>query len=203
MDGNKIGVRIMQLRDERGESQEDVAKGIGESRETVRNWEVGTRKIKAESIVKLSEYFGVTADYLLGLSDVKTTEKSIQIACDVTGISEDSIFTLTKYDSTDPLDHPCPVLDSLLSNHEFYKALSEAEWAAWAWINKDIEGFEEWNRHHNILLRARGGIVIAGKDASDFHVQRAVDYFRATLLSSLDSIAASCDKQWYPNGHEE
>lgn len=115
MDGNKIGVRIMQLRDERGESQEDVAKGIGESRETVRNWEVGTRKIKAESIIKLSKHFGVTADYLLGLSAIKTPNCDVHAACEYTGLSEAAVLTLNKIkdDGAVPLEGGANINDGV------------------------------------------------------------------------------------------
>ena len=94
MYGHGIRTRILTLREENGESQEDVAKGIGESRETVRNWEVGTRKIKAESIVKLAKHFGVSSDYLLGLSEVKSAAKNIQTAIKVTGLSEKAVERL-------------------------------------------------------------------------------------------------------------
>lgn len=204
MDGNKIGVRIMQLRDERGESQEDVAKGIGESRETIRNWEVGTRKIKAESIVKLSQYFGVTSDYLLGLSDIKSTEKNVQIACDVTGLSEDSILALEKYDTADGFNHIHAVLDSLFSDQAFFEALSEAERAAFVLDNNDAKNYiDSWNKKpQSIISKSLGCVVLTGLEAASFRVQRAAEQFKITLLANLDSIAEHCN-HWVSDENEE
>lgn len=205
MVGNKIGARLILLRDERGVSQEEVAKGIGESRETVRNWEVGTRKIKAESIIKLSEYFGVTSDYLLGLSDVKSTEKNMQIACDVTGLSEDSILALRKYNSADGFNHVHVVLDSLLSEQVFYEALSEAERAAFTLHNSIARDYtDSWNdKIHTRMAKSLGCVILSGTEAALFRSDSASMYFKTALLASLDSIAAHFDEQWNLDGNEE
>lgn len=69
-----IGVRIERLRLRINKTQMDVAEAIGVKRVTVTQWESGTRKVKPEMIVALAQYFNVTSDYLLGLSDVKNTD---------------------------------------------------------------------------------------------------------------------------------
>jgi transcriptional regulator with XRE-family HTH domain len=124
MDGLKIGERIMTLRDECGESQDDVAKGIGESRETIRNWEVGTRKVKAESIVKLAKYFGVSSDYLLGLSDTKSTDESVKIACETTKLSEQAIKYITLFSCQSNGKETIEGLNMLLEDPTLYQALA-------------------------------------------------------------------------------
>lgn len=62
--GNSIGLRIAQLRGEL-RSQRDIADALGVSRETVTQWENGTRRIKDVDIVMLADYFGVSCDYIL------------------------------------------------------------------------------------------------------------------------------------------
>lgn len=135
MDGNKndetIGQRIGKLRTERNESQEALAKAIDEARETIKHWENGTRRIKAESIVKLSEHFGVTSDYLLGLSNVKSTEKSVQIACEVTGLSEAAIESLTSFD-LELIPHAKKTLNALLESPHFHSLLADLSTYLWA-----------------------------------------------------------------------
>lgn len=88
----EIGVRLMQLRG--NTSQQEIANKIGESRETIRNWENGTRQIKAESIIKLANYYNVTSDYILGLSDVKSKDPDIFKTGDYLDISEKAVQTL-------------------------------------------------------------------------------------------------------------
>jgi transcriptional regulator with XRE-family HTH domain len=94
MDSNKIGLIIGKLRVESGVTQQELAKEIGVKRETVNQWENGTRQIKAESIIKLCKYFNVTADYLLGLSEIKSYKADKQAACLYTGLPEPAIDTL-------------------------------------------------------------------------------------------------------------
>lgn len=72
--GNKInkeiGVRIAKLRENRNLSQAQLAVeldkiGLKVRRESITQWENGTRDLKTEYTVKLADYFGVTCDYIL------------------------------------------------------------------------------------------------------------------------------------------
>jgi len=65
----KLSTRIYELRKEINLSQTDLAKKIGASQKAVDFWEKGINEPKASFIIALSKYFGVTADYLLGLED--------------------------------------------------------------------------------------------------------------------------------------
>lgn len=65
-----IGDRIKQLRDEAGLSQMELSEKIGLSQSAIARYELNKTEPKASDIIKLSEFFGVSADYLLGLSDI-------------------------------------------------------------------------------------------------------------------------------------
>jgi transcriptional regulator with XRE-family HTH domain len=62
------GERLRSLREQRGQSQEEIAKLIGVGRTTYLKYESGenkpTRKLK-----ELATLFGVTSDYIMGFSD--------------------------------------------------------------------------------------------------------------------------------------
>lgn len=60
-----IADRIQTLRKSKGMSQEGLADKIGVSRQTVSKWESEQSLPDLEKIILLSEYFGVTTDYLL------------------------------------------------------------------------------------------------------------------------------------------
>ena len=60
-----IADRIQNLRKTRGISQEELADRIGVSRQAVSKWESQQSTPDVEKIILLSEYFGVTTDYLL------------------------------------------------------------------------------------------------------------------------------------------
>lgn len=54
----------------------------------------GDRKISTEYIIKYAKYFGVSADYLLGLSIAPTVDKDVQFVCDYVGLSQESVEKL-------------------------------------------------------------------------------------------------------------
>ena len=60
--------RLKLLREEKGLSGRALAKAIGLGEATLRALENGTQIPLGTSIVLIAKYFGVTADYLLGLS---------------------------------------------------------------------------------------------------------------------------------------
>lgn len=64
-----IGQRIKELRLEKGLSLQKLANEIGVDKHAIIYWEQEINEPKANYIVKLAQYFGVTTDYLLGLTD--------------------------------------------------------------------------------------------------------------------------------------
>lgn len=95
-----IGKRIQTLREEKGMTQMQFAVALGTSnRENIARWEAGTREIKVGMLAKISEILNVSADYLLGLSDVKSTEQDMKIACEVIELSEKAALNIKKITS--------------------------------------------------------------------------------------------------------
>lgn len=64
-----IGERIKELRLERGLSMQKLANAIGVDKHAIIYWESEVNEPKASYIVKLAQFFDVTTDYLLGLTD--------------------------------------------------------------------------------------------------------------------------------------
>lgn len=88
----RTGNIIKELREKAGESQEQLAIALNApNRETITRWENGARDLKREHIIAIAQHFNVSTDYLLGLSDIQTTDTDIQNACKVTGLSETAI----------------------------------------------------------------------------------------------------------------
>lgn len=61
----KIADRIQRLRKLKGISQEELAAQVGVSRQAVSKWESEQSTPDLEKIIIMSEYFGVTTDYIL------------------------------------------------------------------------------------------------------------------------------------------
>ena len=60
-----IAERLQELRKRSGYSQEQVAEMLGLSRQAVSKWESGQGKPEIDNIVKLTEIYNVSADYIL------------------------------------------------------------------------------------------------------------------------------------------
>lgn len=58
--------RIEDLRIDHDLTQQEVADILGCKREVYRRYEKGTRTIPVEFLIKLSEYYKVTIDYIVG-----------------------------------------------------------------------------------------------------------------------------------------
>jgi len=69
-----INKRIFSLLDEKGLNQTDLQNAINVAKAAVTAWKQERAKPNAEYLMKLAEYFDVTADYLLGRTDLKKPE---------------------------------------------------------------------------------------------------------------------------------
>ena len=62
-------MKLKELREEMALRQRDVAEAIGTSQTNIARWENHTNEPAASYVVKLAEFFNVSADYLLGRTD--------------------------------------------------------------------------------------------------------------------------------------
>ena len=61
----KFEEKLMDLRKKNGMSQEELADRLGVSRQAISRWELGSTLPDAPNLLKLSDLFGVSIDYLL------------------------------------------------------------------------------------------------------------------------------------------
>lgn len=69
--------RLKTLRKEKGFSQPELAEILGKTKGALGHWESGTREPGLDIIYKLSEIFNVSVDYMLGTSDFRNENDSI------------------------------------------------------------------------------------------------------------------------------
>lgn len=62
-------LKIRELRIEKNATQQEIADKIGVSRQVFANWENEINQPDLKMLILLADYFGVSADYLLGRSD--------------------------------------------------------------------------------------------------------------------------------------
>ena len=70
-----IAQRLKNLRQEKNSLQKDISNDNNISLRAYRYYETGEREPTASIIIKLCDYFQVSSDYLLGLSDIKERRK--------------------------------------------------------------------------------------------------------------------------------
>lgn len=63
------GERLKELRKEKGLTQNDLAKVLNVTQDSISLWEKNKRLPDTPYIILLAKFFGVSADYLLGLED--------------------------------------------------------------------------------------------------------------------------------------
>ena len=62
---------IRKLRIDMGYTQKQIAEILGVSQNTYSQYEIGVLNYPVDALVKLADFYGVSADYLLGRTEVK------------------------------------------------------------------------------------------------------------------------------------
>lgn len=126
MPDNIIGNRILELRKKANEKQEDLAKILQCNRASIAKYENGDRIPDGLIIAKIAKHYNTTSDYILGLTDVKTTDIDIKNMCEYTGLNENSVSILHEI-YTSSIDNICEYFDivnkSITSLYIFEMAL--------------------------------------------------------------------------------
>lgn len=78
-----FGNQIKKLRIANGINQVELAKDLCVTKQSVSNWENENIMPSVDMLIKIANYFGVTTDYLLGLSEKHTLNTE--------GLTEDQI----------------------------------------------------------------------------------------------------------------
>lgn len=79
-----------------GKDVAKMAEHLGCSPQAINQYKMGTSVPQLEKLVKIAQYYNVSTDYLLGLSDVATTDPKIKEICEYTGLSEEAVIQLHK-----------------------------------------------------------------------------------------------------------
>lgn len=169
-DVKKMGERIRALRGK--QNQEDCAKALGISRGTLSYYESGERKPDADIIYKMCEVFGVTADYLIGMSDVKSNDTELQAVCKYTGLSEEAIKQIiVKKNCTinfgdDTYGNYLNTLNVVLSSDDFYFGIIEM-----------LCGLDLWSSEKSLQLSpVLFDFAIQKSDVARYKLTKAIEY---------------------------
>ena len=67
--------RIRDLREDRDLTQKELARALSCSQQVYSNYELGQRDVPTDILIKLSRFYRVSVDYILGISDTPEIQK--------------------------------------------------------------------------------------------------------------------------------
>lgn len=68
--------RIKNLREDRDFTQTEIGRVLNKSQQGYNHIEAGRAELKIDDLIRLCKFYDVSADYLIGLSDIPKHEKS-------------------------------------------------------------------------------------------------------------------------------
>jgi transcriptional regulator with XRE-family HTH domain len=91
MDAPGFANRLRSLREAKALSQEELARQLNMGRTTVAMYETGKREPDFETLRRLTDFFGVSTDYLLGRTDDRSSslQEPRSLRGDKLGINDD------------------------------------------------------------------------------------------------------------------
>jgi putative phage repressor len=106
--------RLIKLREEMKKTKKEVADALGMPYNTYSNYESNLREPNSAVLIKIADFYNVSIDYLLGLSNVKSVDTDLQTACKVTGLSEKLISEFIKLQNIPKYKHGFDMFNDML-----------------------------------------------------------------------------------------
>lgn len=107
--------RLRELRNDNGISLKELANLLETTAQSLSLYERAERTINIDLLYKIAKYFDVSADYLLGLANSKTSDITAKAICEYTGLNDKAVESLATYNNPDFLDF---ILSDVISNEE-------------------------------------------------------------------------------------
>jgi XRE family transcriptional regulator len=113
--------RLKELRQKKGDTQEDVAKAMGVTRRGYQKWENEESQIKPEKAQQLADYFGVTTGFLLGFGTLEEElEYDRKEMYKLFQKEDDALLSLGHLLSDNDIEHVLQLIHLLSSKNESY-----------------------------------------------------------------------------------
>ena len=172
------------LKELRGKKEKTIAAaGIGISRPALVNYETGKRKPDIEILEKIANYYNVSADYLIGRTDIKSSDLDIREIAEKTGLTEEAISILSEVKSAidyHDISMMTAALNLLITQPEEIKPNVLKSIADYIFVNPDMvfneTGDKTYPLHALSLYDSKTNVVM---DRIDTEV------FNAALLSQI------------------
>lgn len=176
---NITAQRLESLLISSGLSQEKFADRCGLSLAALKNYIAGKppRIPNTESLLKICKACSVSADWLLGLSDVSSMSSDIKNACEVTGLSEEAVKILQSVEDGNKYS-VSNALSVLIENPLFENMMIEFDYFLDTLESMTIEDLQEF-----VPYTGADGQIKLGRNATAM-------FFRNNVVSLINTICS-------------
>ena len=113
-----IGKRIQEIRKEKGLKQEYLAEKTGVTRPNISKYETGEIAIPLDILKIISKVLDTSTDYLLGVTNCKTTKTNYRALCNAIGIDDTAAEILEEINFTYGGQYLIPTLNFLIKQEK-------------------------------------------------------------------------------------
>lgn len=114
--------RFSTLVNESGQTQRQIAKGIGVALGMVSEWKMGNKTPRADSVKKIAEYFNVSPEWLFGTTEVRSIAPEMRAKAESVGLSEKA-FNMLANDMVFSKDEK-NMISSMIENGDMKRIIS-------------------------------------------------------------------------------
>lgn len=189
------------------QSVKEVAAATGVTRSLIDDLEAsagGKRGVSYMKVATLAKHYGVSTDYLCGLSGVETPNKELQEICEYVGLSTVAVTALNQL-SHSPYAYPIgttakgytwpsiDIIDTLISSKgllrltselAFYLIYGEALPKDAYTETEDELSIAEYDKFH-AWANGRGLEIVQRRDVCNMHLQNACDILKSIFQEIL------------------
>lgn len=194
-----IGQRINTALELNNIKQKELAQQLGVKDNVVSYWCSGSRTPNTEQIVEIADFLKVSTDYLLGVSEVATTDKDIKFICEFTGLNEETVYHLNilsegKYYNDKTYDFYEKYIDFIFNKNinviSYFNALLDADCALSDLHSIDVSNKEQLNQYKEQLNR-----WCKAKEKVDFCEFRFTKAFNKSLEDYTKHFLYKCKQE--------
>lgn len=99
----KFVQQLIELRKKAGYTQDQAREKIGITKSTLSSYEQGNSVPDGRVLRAMAHVYGTSPDYLLGFVEHPTQDMDLRQVCEYTGLSQNSVFVLSKQKELNPL----------------------------------------------------------------------------------------------------
>lgn len=175
---------------------------MGISRSSLEYYEKNKRKPDIDVLLKIADYYGVSADYLLGRTNAETTDRDLRFVCEYTGLSENTVTTLSELH--DPLNvlnvvpgDIVPLVDFLINDMRFRLTDNGCEYRRSSILPRlsDYLGCASYDSEQEVFIAPDGKLYESREKALEETKNLSLDIIKIYSANAADLTDAALYKR--------